>query len=396
MPENLERLKKTIEEKNAAVKESKPVESVDLQQVERIVEKMQKKYSNEGLVVEESKGRLGELRGMIAESKAQAIQIQKVEELAEFKNPTVKALGKFFISLKTVLSPVSEFLRNFSLAKEVGFYLYSANMPYSASQWIALVTAASVIAGIILTILGFGLVLIFNNLLLARGLMLEPIMLIVAPFVIGFFGALFVAFIGFLYPKSMASQRGEQVSIELPFALRHMATELRAGIGLYKSLQAVSAADYGVLSEEFQLTIREIEEGTDAKDALKHLAYRTQSRSLRIALTHIVRALKTGGNLSETMNQIAETVTFDLQTKIKEFSEKMNFFGIVFIFLAIVTPVMVSILGSIRNAPLGNGGQNFFSALPLTPELIFIFYVAIMPLLLGYMVFYLKMTQPRV
>ena len=58
-----------------------------------------------------------------------------------------------------------------------------------------------------------------------------------------------------------------------------MATELRAGQS-YKTIQAVTAANYGVLSEEF-VSITEIE-GTETSDALKHLALRTQSKPLKV------------------------------------------------------------------------------------------------------------------
>jgi len=115
---------------------------------------------------------------------------------------------------------------------------------------------------------------------------------------------------------------------------------------------------------------------------------------LRTALTQIIRALRTGGNLSEVMNNIAEDVSFELQQKTKEFAEKMNFFGVIFIFMAIVLPVFVAILGSIRNAPLGQGGS-MFAGLPLDPTMIMLFYLVLMPLILCYLVFYLKISQPK-
>ena len=68
-------------------------------------------------------------------------------------------------------------------------------------------------------------------------------------------------------------------------------------------------ADYGELSEEFSRTINEIEEGTDTKLALRHMALRTQSKALRNSLIHVIRALRTGGNLSVIMNDIADDVS---------------------------------------------------------------------------------------
>jgi flagellar protein FlaJ len=342
------------------------------------------------LSFEEVGGKLSELRGIIAEGKQAGVQIQKVEELQEFKNSTVQALGAFYIALRKPFSPIVAFFKTLPQVKELGYYLYSANMPFSVQQYIALTTSVSIIFGLMIFIGMGGFFAILSQ---------EweiPLALIIAlPVLLGFFAFLFAAIIMFILPRSAAQKRGDSVSVELPFALRHMGTELKSGIGLYRALQAIASADYGVLSQEFSQAIAEIEEGTDAQEALRHLALRTQSKSLRTALMHIIRALKTGGNLSEVMSNIAEDVSFELQQKTKEFAERMNFFGVIFIFGAIVLPVFVAILGSIRNAPLGQGGS-MFAALPLTPVMISIFYLVLMPMILAYLIFYLKISQPKI
>jgi flagellar protein FlaJ len=199
----------------------------------------------------------------------------------------------------------------------------------------------------------------------------------------------------FMVPKQRAVARGNAVSLELPFALRHMSTEIRAGIGLFRTIQAIASSDYGELSEEFARVITEVEEGVDTQEALKHLALRTQSKALRSALIHIVRALKTGGNLSESMNQIAEDVSFELRISVGEFGQKMNFFGVVFIFAAIVLPVMIAILGSIRNSPI-KAYMPSFEMLPLTLPIMAVIYLFIMPFILGIFLLYIKNSQPKV
>jgi len=155
-------------------------------------------------------------------------------------------------------------------------------------------------------------------------------------------------------------------------------------------IQTIATSDYGVLSEEFSRTINEIEEGTDTKDALRHFALRTQSKSLRNALMHIIRAMKTGGNLSDIMNTIAEDVSFDLRIRIRDFAEKMNFFGVIYIFIAIVTPVFIAIIGSITNAPISVG------SVAITPLAIAVIFLVGMPLILGFLIIYLKIMQPKV
>ncbi len=385
---DIQKMKKALEEQK---KELRPMpkrsESVDIGQVEKIVEKMKQKYAAEGVPVEEVKGSLAQLRSIIAEGGTSQVQIQTVEELREFKNPFVKALGNLYLQFKLPLEGLKTIVRNLPPVRDLGFQLYSANMNFSLQQYLALATTISAVVGFIFLIVA-AFVFTWLNVPLALAVLLTVF--------VGIFGFFFAALIALIYPHSKAQQRGEAVSAELPFALRHMATELKAGIGLFRTIQAVAQADYGPLSEEFARVVIEIEEGTDAKEALRNLALRTQSRALRNALLHVIRAMKTGGNLSQVMSEIAEDVSFEIRSKVRDFAEKMNFFGVIFIFMAIVAPVMVAIFASIRNAPLGQGGQSFLAELPLTPMVVVIFYGVAMPLVLAYLFLYLKISQPKI
>jgi len=376
--------KKTRFRRKAA--EEQAVAEIDMKKVEKIVKRMRKKYREEGIEFEEVGGSLNELRGLIAEGMSAKIEIQTVDELKEVKNKLVNTLAKIYLKLGAVLKPVAKAMGKFPEMEMLSFYLYSANMHYSSKQYLALTVAASTIVFIIsllVTAAGFTLAGVE---LLTR--VLAVIVVAVVMFVITSIAILII-------PKQKAIARGNEISVELPFALRHMATELRAGIGLYRTIQAIASANYGALSEEFARVITEVEEGMDTRDALRHLALRTQSKALRNAIIHITRALKTGGNLSESMNDIAEDVSFDMRVAVSEFGQRMNFFGVIFIFGAIVFPVMVSILGSIRNSAI-KGSLESFQMLPLTPPIMAAIYIGIMPFLLSIFIYYIKRAQPRV
>ena len=361
-------------------------ETIDMEKIDKIVERMKKKYFQEGVEFEEVGGKLKELREIIAEGDPSVVEIQKVEELRESKIPTAKFFGNIYLSLKNIITPLQSMLSRSKRLEEIGYYLYSANMKYSAKQYMAIVIGASIAAFV------FGLIVsaVFfpaTDLPFTTKIILGPGLPL---------GLCFIAFaVGILLPKNMAKRRGDATSLELPFALRHMATELKAGIGLYRTIQAIAVAEYGPLSEEFARTVTEIEEGTDAKDALKHLALRTQSKALRSAIMHIIRALETGGNLSTIMNEIAEDVSFELRLKMRDFSQKMNFFGLIFIFSAIVLPVIITILGIIRNSPISESVEAF-QKLPLSVGNITIIFVIIIPLILIMLIGYIKAIQPRV
>ncbi len=391
---NLNFLKKKISEKNKQKKQNlgepkdAKEEAVDMDRVEQIVKTMKKKYKEQGIEFEEVGGRLRELRGIIAEGRTGEIEIQKVEALPDMKNPIVKTVGNVYIKMRKIFEPITKLAIRLPQFDMLAFYLYSANMRYSARQYLALsVTGAGII-------LAFAFFIISIIIALLDIPLITKVLLIPLVSVFVFFFSLIVLL---LIPSQKAKERGAAISIELPFALRHMATELRAGIGLYRTIQAIATAGYGALSEEFARTINEIEEGTDTKDALRHLALRTQSQALRNALMHIIRALKTGGNLSEIMNDIAEDVAFELRMSTRDFAAKMNFFGVIFIFAAIVMPVIIAILGGIRNSPIGeSGGVSFKDMLPLGPEVIAGIYLILMPLMLLMFILYIKASQPKV
>ena len=363
--------------------------SVDREEVEKIIDTMKKKYREEGMEFEEVSGGLKELRGIIAEDTYAKEDIESKEDLEAFPSEVAQKLGNFYLKLKGVLKPLQEFLKKVPFSEEVGYYLYSANLPYSANQYLALASAAGLSAALLGLIIGLFAGALFyattNNLLFIT--LIPPLCLII-------FGVLTTAIVLFI-PKQLANARGNACSLELPFALRHMSTELKAGIGLYKTIQAITAADYGVLSEEFARTITEIEEGTDTGIALKHLALRTQSKPLRSAINHMLRAIRVGGNLSTIMNEIAEDVSEDLKNKINSFSQKMNFFAVIFIFICIVLPVAIMILGAIRNSPVGSSAGQLFASVPLTPTMMLLFFVVIMPIIFAALNVMVYFMQPK-
>ena len=372
-----------MEESNQPQDNENNKRNLDLLKVQEIVKRMQKKYADEGVQegTENNQGCVNLQRAVQGEKTTQ-VEVQKVEELKDSDNKLVRFFGNLFFSLQSITQPLSKVLQNMRLVKRIAMDLSAANMKYSVAQWTALsvgAALASLLFGLLL-----GIVLFLFGKLPAAAVLLIGLLLFLLAFVVML-----------LIPKRRAFSRAASIERELPFALRHMATELRAGIGFYRTLQTVAAADYGFLSEEISRTIVEIEEGTETKVALQNLADRSYCKSLKGAVKNMARALKTGGNLSDAMDEIASEVSFDLRTQLQTFSSKMNFFGVIFIFIAIVLPVFVSILGAIRNTPLQAGGLISFDVIPLTVDVIAIIYLVFMPILLLGIFLYITAIQPK-
>ena len=100
-------------------------------------------------------------------------------------------------------------------------------------------------------------------------------------------------------PNLKKGSRSNEASRELPFALRQMATELRAGIGMHDSMRSVALSGYGALSEEFARALEEIKYGETTEKALIDMSDRIDSDGLRRAVYQITRTLSSGGILQK-------------------------------------------------------------------------------------------------
>jgi len=376
--------KKLIRLKEDTVKSTTRKSSVDLDVVQNIVTKMKKKSDAQGTSGNISETHLKELRDIISEGKLSNLDVNTESKLVAGSDSSLdKILVKFYKPFKTFINYIVMLIAKNSIGKKISFYLTSANIKKTLIQHLIFSILFSMLISGFLSLLLIILLTYYN-----------PIFLVTVPFLfIGFF-AIFILIFAYLLPMQKAKTRGVLIDVELPYALRHIATELQAGIGLYKVLQSVAKNDYGVLSEEMGRTILEIENGTDTKTALRHAALRSQSKNYNIALFHIVRTLNTGGNLAETINGVADSVSFDLMESAKVFGEKMNFFGIIFIFMAIVLPVFASILGAIANSPLGQDGSLFLPGV-MTPTTLSLIYLVALPIIFIFLILYIKMIEPK-
>ncbi len=357
-------------------------EHLDMTKVDAIVSRIKSKYEKQGLLEDPDSKNLRELRGLIAEGKRAKIEILKPSDLSYSFNPLVRKVGEIYTKFSKFFDFISKkILSAMPESKLLAYELYSADMNYSVSQYLA-------ISSVILFFVNTILIIAFFAIFLLLGItFLVPLALTIMLFIASIFVVL-------KYPTSVAKKRAKEIDTQLPFALRHMATLLRAGVDLYKVIRTVAVADYGVLSQELTKTVMEVEEGQDIKDSLRALALRTKSFALKNAVSHLLRALKSGGNLSDVMNTIADDVSYQILSEIESFSGKMNFLGVIYIFAGIVVPVMTAILSGIRNAPLGSG-TSFLDALPLTPVVIMLLFLVAFPIMLFAITMYVKSIRPN-
>ncbi|NYZ77863.1 type II secretion system F family protein [Candidatus Micrarchaeota archaeon] len=243
------------------------------------------------------------------------------------------------------IDAIAVFLASLPASRDLRDLLDSAGVNMSAEAFLIASSATALFAGILVFIAFGTLALALNDTLFAA---LAPL----AAFIV----LLFVAFSSLFMLVAKANARAVKIDRALPFALRQISTQIRAGVSFHKAIVSVAGAGYGVLSDEFKKLLSDLERGLSTDEALMRLARRTRSKSLKRAVTQIVRSFKTGGNLSDIINDIAQDVSFETRMKIRDFTEKLNFVNILFIMVAVVAPVAATIISAILQIPLFAAG----------------------------------------
>lgn len=257
-------------------------------------------------------------------------------------------VGGFYNAFRGPLTSLTNFVANMPLAAGLRENLESAGINWTPEEYLVIVsTMATLVFGIVIMMFG-GISIGLSDVSLS----------VLAPF-IAISAFILVLIIGFIYPSAVANERATKLNRELPFALRQLATQVKAGVSFHKAMSSIVNSKYGPMSEEFRRVINDIEKGSSTEQALLKLAARTKSRGLKKAIVQILRALKSGGNLSETITAIADDVSFELRMKVRDFTEKLNFISVIYIMIGVVGPVVLVILSSIAQLPLIGGNFPF-------------------------------------
>jgi len=202
------------------------------------------------------------------------------------------------------------------------------------------------------------------------------------------FGAIILLMAMFIVylPKIQTGGRSTAASREIPFALRQMATELRAGIGLHDSMRSVAMSGYGPLSEEFARALEEIKYGETTEKALTDMSERINSEGLTRAIYQITRTLTSGGDLAKTLSVIADDTAYEMRMKLKDYAQKLNSFTMIYMFVAILGPVIFMIMLIAAATVMG----------PIIPPiLLLIMYLFFFPAIVAFMAFIIKRMEPK-
>jgi pilus assembly protein TadC len=164
-------------------------------------------------------------------------------------------------------------------------------------------------------------------------------------------------------PINMRDSRIAAIEDALPDALKHMAFVLRAGGTTESAVNEVANASYGLLSKDFQNSLRAIREGKSFDEVLIEQAQRSGSLLFKRTALIITDARRAGAGIADVMFQIADDAREVSRIKRERYSRTtMHVIFLVtaalllapFIFgftISIVNYINVGITGALPSAP---------------------------------------------
>lgn len=231
--------------------------------------------------------------------------------------------------------PFADRLPLSSEARErMGLELERAGDPFRVSEYLVIRMTAAVLAAVagLLAATALGLP--------SWARILVPLMLVAA---------------GWSLPRMYVSrrrqQRQEAFNEQLPVALTAVGKSLRVGSGLLQALGYAADEIPAPLGPELQRTLRELQLGGDPDLVFNDLSRRVGSKDMDIAVTAILIQRNVGGNLSEILSNVTNTIRerAKLHAEIKVLTSRQRLTGN----LVALLPVVVAVLFIAVNPKMG-------------------------------------------
>jgi tight adherence protein B len=113
------------------------------------------------------------------------------------------------------------------------------------------------------------------------------------------------------------NKRGNQFTAKFPDAIELLVRGLRSGLPVTETLAVVAQEVPGPVGEEFKLVIERIKIGRTMEDALQDTADRLNTPEFSFFVITLAIQRETGGNLAETLSNLADVLRKRAQMKLK-------------------------------------------------------------------------------
>ena len=162
--------------------------------------------------------------------------------------------------------------------------------------------------------------------------------------------ALAIGIVGLAVPpvlvQRLRKKRENEFSKQLGESLSVMGNCIRAGFSFQQAMESIANEMQPPISAEFEKTLREIRYGISFEEALKHLVERVKNKDLDLLVSTALISSQVGGNLSDIIEIISDTVRDRLKIKseVKVLTTSGRFSGIIIGLLPVFVILILMVL----------------------------------------------------
>jgi len=141
-----------------------------------------------------------------------------------------------------------------------------------------------------------------------------------------------------LYPGLLISKRKRGVEKNLLFALRHLLIQVRSGVPLFDGMVSVSKGDYGLVSKEFEESVKNISTGTPEIEAINEMALKNPSLHFRRILWQLANSMKAGADIGDSLSALVENLSNEQRVEIRSYGSQLNPLALMYMMFTVVIP----------------------------------------------------------
>jgi len=141
----------------------------------------------------------------------------------------------------------------------------------------------------------------------------------------------------FKFPDAKIQKIEKEINKEIVFAGRFLMIELDSGVSLYNAMKSIGD-NYDFVGRYFREILDKVNMGTTLEDAVNEAVESVPSNDLRKIFWQILNSLKTGSNISFSLNSALDQIVRDQQIAVKEYGRKLNPLAMFYMMFAIIVP----------------------------------------------------------
>lgn len=148
--------------------------------------------------------------------------------------------------------------------------------------------------------------------------------------------------------KRSRKKRENEFNKQLGDSLSIMENCIKAGFSFQQAMESIASDMQPPISTEFSKTLREVQYGISLSEALRHMVDRVKNKDLDLLVSAVLISSQVGGNLSDIMEVISDTVQDRLKIKadVRVLTTSGRFSGIIIgllpvfiiLFLMVINP----------------------------------------------------------